>query len=170
MTYSTTQGITLRPYEPADAIATLAVFTEAITQTAAAYYTAGQIEAWAKPGRRDPNAWNDAMRGRGSVVAVAGIEVVGFSDVDRDGHIDMLFVSPRYLRRGIARTLLSHIEHRAQATGTKLLSSDVSKAARPFFESMGFDLVREQRATMEGMELTNYRMTKTLTPPSAIVR
>lgn len=159
--------VTLRSYESADAAATLAIFTEAITQTAAAYYTAEQVEAWAKPGRRELSAWDKAVGGRASVVAVLGAEVVGFSDVDKHGYIDMLFVSPRYLRRGVARTLLNFIEHQALVAGTTELSSDVSIAARAFFESIGFEVVREQRPVKEGTELTNYRVTKALTSTSA---
>nr|WP_256336089.1 GNAT family N-acetyltransferase [Microbacterium sp. cf332] len=107
------------------------------------------------------------MSGRATVVAVAGEEVVGFSDVDGDGYIDMLFVSPRHLRRGIARTLLCFIEQRARSAATPELTSDVSIAARPFFESVGFRVVREQHPVKEGVELTNYRMRKALSPPSS---
>lgn len=38
--------------------------------------------------------------------------------------------------RGVARMLLSFIEHQARAAGTNELSSDVSIAARPFLESI----------------------------------
>jgi putative acetyltransferase len=131
-------------YEPADASDTLSVFTEAIIQTAAAHYTAEQIEAWAKPGRRDLVAWDNAMSERRNVVAVQGGEVVGFSDVDQHGYIEMLLVSPRYLRRGVACTLLGFVEEQARSAGTLELTSDVSVAARPFFERFGFDVIREQ--------------------------
>lgn len=170
MTDPNVRDLVLRSYEPRDAAATLAIFTEAITHTAAAYYTPEQIEAWAQPGRRDLHAWDEAMRRRASVVAVAGGVVVGFSDVDVDGYVEMLFVSPRYLRRGVARTLLAFIEHRAQAAGTTMLSSDVSLAARPFFESIGFGVIREQQPLKEGIALTNYRMTRTVAPASETVR
>jgi len=86
--------------EPADAAAALTIVTEAITEAAVAHDTAEQVEASAKPGRRDLSAWDVAMRERASVVAVHGAEVVGFSDVDHSGYIDMLFVSPKQLRRG----------------------------------------------------------------------
>jgi putative acetyltransferase len=162
--------VALRAYEPADASDTLAVFTEAIIQTAAAHYTAEQIEAWAKPGRRDLATWDSAMRERGSVVAVQDSELVGFSDVDQHGYIDMLFVSPRHLRRGIARTLLSFVEEQARSAGTLELTSDVSVAARPFFERFGFDVLREQRPVKDGVEMTNYRMRKRISPLPVVVR
>lgn len=167
MNTSDAPPITLRPYRSADAAPTLTVFTEAITQTAAAHYTPQQIDAWARPGRHDLASWDGAMRGRASVVAVVGDEVVGFSDVDGDGYIDMLFVSPRHLRRGIARTLLGFVEQQARSAATAELVSDVSIAARPFFESIGFHVVREQRPVKEGVELTNYRMRKILSPSAS---
>lgn len=170
MTNSETQRVSLRPYEPADAAATLSIFTDAITQTAAAFYSADQVDAWAKPGRRSPGTWHVAMAGRVSVVAVIGSEVVGFSDIDGNGYIDMLFVAPRYVRRGVARTLLGFLEQRAQEAWTSELTSNVSVAARPFFESIGFEVVREQRPVIDGIEMTNYRMTKAVSPTNATVR
>lgn len=129
MNDSDVSPLTLRAYESCDAAATLTVFTEAITQTAAAHYTAAQIDAWAKPGRRDLTVWNTAMSERATVVAVQDAEVVGFSNVDQSGYIDMLFVSPRHLRRGIARTLLVLIKRKARSAGTPELTADVSVAA-----------------------------------------
>jgi putative acetyltransferase len=155
-------ALILRAYEPSDAAATLAVFTEAITQTSAAHYTAEQIDAWARPGRRDLAVWDTAMSERASVVAIQDSQVVGFSDVDQRGYIDMLFVSPKHLRRGIARALLVFIEQKARSAWTPELTADVSLAARAFFERSGFEVVREQRPTKDGIELINYRMRKEL--------
>ncbi|RAZ31327.1 hypothetical protein [Microbacterium sp. SMR1] len=53
---------------------------------------------------------------------------------------------------------------RARSAATPELTSDVSIAARPFFESVGFRVVREQHPVKEGVELTNYRMRKVLSP------
>jgi putative acetyltransferase len=162
--------IALRTYKSLDAAATLTVFTEAITQTAAAHYTTEQIDAWAKPGRRELAVWDIAMRQRGSIVATRADEVVGFSDVDRSGYIDMLFVSPNHLRRGIAGTLLTFLEQQARSAGTAELTSDVSITARPFFEHFGFEVVQEQRPVKDGIELTNYRMRKDLDFSNVAVR
>lgn len=155
-------SIHLRSYESTDAEATLAVFTGAITQVAAAHYTSEQVEAWAKPGRRNLDAWNAVLSGRATVVAVRGAQIAGFSDVDGDGHIDKLFVSPSHLRQGVARALLDHNEQRARSLGAIELTSDVSITARPLFERCGFAVAREQRPVVDGVEFTNYRMVKNL--------
>lgn len=162
--------IALRRYEPIDAAVTLSIFTDAITQTAAAHYSPEQIEVWARSGRRDPLVWHEAMSRRASVVAVIDGEVVGFSDVDGNGYIDMLFVSPAVQRRGVARVLLGFIEQKARGEGIGVLSSDVSITACPFFEYIGFVIVREQQHVKEGVALTNYLMTKVLASTRADAR
>ncbi|OOB90833.1 GNAT family N-acetyltransferase [Rathayibacter sp. VKM Ac-2630] len=150
-------AVEIRPYSEADAPATLAVFLAAVTETASADYSPEQVRAWA--GERDLPAWHAAMRGRGAVVATIGGAVVGFSDVQPDGYIDMMFVAPRFLRRGVAHALLAYVE---SVAGTPELRADVSITARPFFERHGFAVVAEQHPVRSGVELTNFRMVKQL--------
>jgi len=50
----------------------------------------------------------------------------------------------------------------ARASGATKLTADVSKAARPFFERNGFELVREQSVVRRGVALMNYVMRKPL--------
>jgi GNAT superfamily N-acetyltransferase len=103
-----------RPYGYADGADTLAIFLAAVTETAAADYSSEQIQAWARPEARELSLWHAAMQERNSYVATLDGAPAGFSDVDADGYIDMLFVAPRYLRRGVARQLIGHVEARAR--------------------------------------------------------
>lgn len=155
-------AVTIRAYVQSDAADTLTVFTEAIVKTASADYTVEQIRAWAKPGQRDLPSWHAAMDSRGTVIAQIDAQLAGFSDCDPTGHIDMMFVSPKYLRRGVAGQLLKFVEHRARSAGLAELTSDVSITARPFFERYGFEVIAEQRPIKAGVELTNYKMRKAL--------
>jgi putative acetyltransferase len=82
--------------------------------------------------------------------------------VSADGYIDMLFVSPRYGRRGVGGTLLSFLEDRARASGIAQLSADVSITAREFFERRGFIVEAEQHPVTAGVSTTNFHMTKDL--------
>lgn len=159
-------SVLIRPYEQSDAAKTLAVFTAAVTETASADYTAEQVQAWAQPGRRDVVTWHAAMVARNSVVAIIAGDLAGFSDVRFDGYVDMMFVSPRYQRRGVARQLLAHVEAQASSEKIPALSADVSITARPFFERYGFSVEKEQRPIKAGVELTNYRMRKVLGKPN----
>ncbi|MBC7560665.1 MAG: GNAT family N-acetyltransferase [Dermatophilaceae bacterium] len=79
-----------------------------------------------------------------------------------DGYVDMMFVSPRHQRRGVARQLLAHVEAHARSEGTPALSAEASLTARPFFERAGFTVEAEQHPVKAGVELTNYKMRKEL--------
>jgi len=155
-------SVVIRPYEASDAAETLAVFLSAVTETASADYTAEQVQAWAQPGCRDLGTWHAAMLARNSIVATVEGELAGFSDVSPDGYVDMMFVSPRHQRGGVARQLLGHVEARACSEGTRSLSVDASITARPFFEQHGFTVEAEQRPVKAGVGLTNYKMRKEL--------
>lgn len=152
----------IRPYGYADAADTLAVFLAAVIETAAADYSPEQIQAWARPEARDLSTWHAAMKERNSYVATVDGVPAGFSDVDADGYIDMMFVAPRYLRQGVARQLIGHVEAHARQEQLTELTADVSITARPFFERFGFNVVAEQHPVRDGVQLTNYKMTKKL--------
>ncbi|WP_066042094.1 GNAT family N-acetyltransferase [Herbiconiux solani] len=155
--------VAVSAYAPADAPGTLDLFLAAVTETAAADYTAAEIDAWADRERRDLGRWDAAMRARGAFVAEIGAELAGFSDVGPEGYVDMMFVAPRFLRRGVARTLIAHGEALARGRGVSELSADVSITARLFFESQGFAVEAQQAPVRRGVTLTNFRMRKPLT-------
>jgi putative acetyltransferase len=154
--------VTIRSYASGDALDTLAIFLDAVTTTAAADYSPEQIAAWAAPQERDAAEWGESRAQLESIVAVLDGRVVGFSDVSADGYIHMLFVSPRFSRRGVAHALLIEVERRARAANAESLLTNASITARPFFERHGFVVLDEQHPVMRGVLMTNYRMTRQL--------
>jgi putative acetyltransferase len=149
----------IRPYAETDARATLNVFLTAVTETASVHYSAEQIAAWARPDERDMDQWNSARKSLNTYVATIGPEVAGFSDVGDDGYIDMMFVAPRFGRRGVASALLAHLHDIAVGASASELYTNASITARPFFERHGFTVVTEQHPVIHGVEMANYRMT-----------
>ena len=154
--------IEIRPYGERDASATLAIFIDAITKTAAGDYTPAQVRAWARPKDSDRESWHASMQVRNSFVAQLTGEVAGFSNVSKAGYIDMLFVSPRFQRRGIATRLLAEAERRARLAGAPSLWANVSITARPVFEREGFSVEEVQHPSLEGVTLMNFSMRKSL--------
>ena len=146
----------------ADAAGTLAVFLAAITQVASTDYSREQIAAWARPRSRTVPEWDRETQARGSFVAVLTGEAVGFSDVNRAGYIDTMFVSPSYGGCGVGSSLLTTAECRARTWGARRLSADVSVTARPFFERHEFVETAERHPLIAGVRLTNLYMTKPL--------
>jgi putative acetyltransferase len=156
----------VRPYRPGDHEATLACFVEAVRTTAAAHYNAQQRAAWA-PDDIDAGEWAGRRADARTLVAEIGGSVVGFTDLDAAGYIDMLFVHPEAGRRGVGTALLGEVLRLAAVENLSQLSANVSMTARPVFEAAGFHVVTDQRVTRNGATFTNYRMELTLNQGNA---
>lgn len=153
----------IRPYAPGDARTTLAVFLSAVTLTAAQDYSPDQVAAWAQPARREASDWDAQRRSADTFVATLDGQVAGFTDMSSDGYIDMLFVSPRFGRRGVGGTLLWFLEGRAHADGLTQMLANVSLTAKVLFERHGFVVTAERRTQIDDAELRSFRMVKNLT-------
>ena len=159
----TRDPIVIRAYAPEDVDACAALFTRAVREGAARDYDAAQGAAWA-PDEIDRARWAARLGGRPTWVATVGGGIAGFSDLEPDGHIDMLFVHPDHQGRGVAATLLDWIEARAAEAGIQRLFTEASLTARGFFEKRGFRVIVAQDVPLRGQVLRNYRMEKTLRP------
>lgn len=151
--------LTIRPYREGDLDAVIAVFQAAIRGTTARDYSPAQIAAWAQADRK---AWARWRMDRPTWVASLGGAVVGFSDLEADGHLDMMFVDPAHQGRGIASRLLATVEAAARADSLTRIFTEASITARPFFERRGFRLIAAQTVAIRGQALTNFRMEKLL--------
>jgi putative acetyltransferase len=159
---ATPGAVTVRDFRAEDSAATLSVFLDAITVTASVDYTPEQIAAWSAPHDRSVTEWGLSRASTNTIVAIVDGSIAGFSDVDNDGYIHMMFVAPEFGRRGVARALLGEVESRARTLGATMLSTNASITARPFFERHGFQAVAIQHPTRRGVSLINYRMVRSL--------
>lgn len=130
-----------------------------IREVASRDYTEAQVDAWAEV---DRGAWATYRLSRPTWVAIHGEELVGFTDLEPDGHLDMMFVHPAYQGIGVATLLLATVETAAIAQGTSRLFTEASLSARPFFEKRGFRVLAAQQVELSGLLLTNFRMEKHL--------
>ncbi|QIE28667.1 putative N-acetyltransferase YafP (plasmid) [Caballeronia sp. SBC1] len=147
----------IRRYEAADLDAVISVFLRSVREVASRDYDAGQIAAWAQA---DREVWSRRRLDRPTWVALIDDVIAGFTDLESNGHIDMLFVDPASQRRGVASALLDTVENAARVRGLAVLNTDASITARPFFEKHGFQVVRSQDVALRGQRLTNFRMEK----------
>ncbi|AMM19253.1 hypothetical protein AX769_02785 [Frondihabitans sp. PAMC 28766] len=157
----------LRPYTPADASPTHDVFRRAIRGTAAADYTPEQVEAWATVADHDPREWARRRAAASTVVAVDEGRVVGFSDTDAGGYIDMMFVDPSAGGQGVGRALLEAVTDAAARAGATEQTTHASVTARPFFEHFGFVFVAELHPRPRGVPLASSLLRRPLLCPSA---
>jgi putative acetyltransferase len=151
--------IRLRRYVTGDLDAIIEVFQRAVREVASKDYNKAQISAWSAV---DRDAWEPHRLTRPTWVAVDGERVAGFSDLEPDGHLDMMFVHPDYQGIGVASLLLRQVEEAAIALGLKRIFTEASKTARPFFARRGFVIDGEQLVGKRGERMTNFRMHKLL--------
>ena len=141
--------------------ATLDVFLAAVRTTAAADYAPEQVAAWA-PDDLDVEVWGRRRAALRTVVAEVDGRVAGFSDVDADGYVDMMFVAPWAGRTGVGSALLTWAHDEAVRLGATSMTTRASITARPFFEAHGFHVEQEHHPVRRGVTLTNYAMRRLL--------
>ena len=125
-------------------------------------YSVAQVEAWAGPAP-DPEMWERRIAeddARNMFVATKEDRVVGFAELEEDGHVDTLFVHHQYQGCGIASALLDRIEAEARWLGLRRLYTEASITAEPFFRGRGFSMVRPQDAEVRGHTFRNFVMDK----------
>lgn len=127
-------SLKIRPYEPNDAAATLKIFLDAVTRTAAADYSTEQIRAWANADSRNLDEWDRGMCSRESYLATVDQRPSGFTDLDASGYIHMLFVAPENSRQGVGLGLLAHVELLARRRNIEQLSTRQHYRATAFSE------------------------------------
>ncbi|MEX2616856.1 MAG: GNAT family N-acetyltransferase [Alphaproteobacteria bacterium] len=156
-------GMRLRAYRRGDAATLARLFHGSVHRAAAADYSPEQRNAWAP--RIPDEEWMRARMGSCDVVIVeSGDVILGFSNLEAGGHVDMFYVHQDWQRRGTGQLLYRRIEGIARRRGYIQLTADVSITARPFFESMGFTVVRQQTVSRDKVSLINFAMAKRLTP------
>ena len=149
----------IRPYRNSDLNAIVTCFNRSVRQLGARYYTPEQIAAWA-PDPTDLQAWSFRLESGGVFVAEIGTALAGFVRVEAEGLVDLLYVDPGYVRRGAGRELLQTACSWATQKGADRLWAEVSLAARPLFETMGFLVEAEQTVERRGVHFQNFRMTR----------
>jgi len=147
----------VRRYQDGDHFAIGRIYHEAVHQLAAKDYTPAQVLAWSD-GNIDFEKWRKRCERKRAFVKELEACVVGFMELDPDGHIDCTYVDPAHARRGVMSELMEAVKAEAGRTGVGRLFAEVSKTARPFFEKHGFVHMRDNEVSIRGEVLVNYIM------------
>ena len=154
-------GLRIRDFQPADLLEIMRLFHDTVHEINSRDYAAEQVDAWA-PKIPDESRWLEKLRSTFTYVAEANGQIVGFANLERNGHLDCLYTHYMHQGTGIASRLLSEIETRARAIGARRLFTEASLTARQFFQRRGFRIVRESEVVRSGVRLRNYVMERTL--------
>ena len=134
----------IRRYRPDDLDALAQLFHESVHALAVGDYTAAQLQAWA-PQEFDRERWQSRRSTESTWVAKIHDTIAGFTDLEPNGHLDMMFVHPDHARKGIATALLRHVERVALQAGLHRLFTEASLTARGFFDVQGFSVLERLR-------------------------
>ncbi|MDZ8242367.1 MAG: GNAT family N-acetyltransferase [Nostoc sp. ChiQUE01a] len=151
----------IREYRVSDTKVIMKLFHDTIHQINIGDYSQEQVDAWA-PKNMDYEVWHKRLQFKLPYIAEDNGEIVGFAELEADGHIDCFYCHSKYQRKGIGSKLLNHLENTAKSQGIKRLYTEASITAKAFFENKGFNVVKEQQVERRGVWFKNYVMEKYL--------
>lgn len=149
--------VTVRRYRPGEEKELVELFRQTVHRVNSKDYSPSQINAWA-PDNLDIDSACQRIRRNNPFVAVYEGRIVGYADIQPDGYIDQFFCHHEYTGLGIGKKLFAELEKFAVENDIKRMHANVSTTARPFFESLGFVVQREQVIHLRGQSLTNFHM------------
>ncbi|SFD25831.1 GNAT family N-acetyltransferase [Flavobacterium phragmitis] len=124
-------------------------------------YNPEQIEAWIY-GVNNKERWIEVIETQFVLLAIIGDKIVGYGTLENGNYIDFFYIHKDFQRKGIADKILAKLELEAQKQYSKIITSDISITARPYFEKKGYIVKAEQKNIRLGVELINYKMEKEL--------
>lgn len=153
----------IRAYRPEDAARLEEIFRRAVREIGRQFYSDDQVSAWSGPRVSAERLNLNYMDGRATFIAEDERgSAIAFSDLEADGHVDMLYCDPDFARKGIARALLAALEQKARASGIARLHTEASEAARAVFERAGYRVLHRRDLDIDGVAIHNWAMEKRL--------
>ncbi|MCG9891851.1 MAG: GNAT family N-acetyltransferase [Thermosynechococcaceae cyanobacterium MS004] len=151
------------------------LFYDTVHQVNIQDYSLAQVNAWA-PALSDPQSWQPKFAHQWTliaeevaediaeeVVAEETFQILGFCELQQDGHIGCFYCHAQHQRQGVGSFLLRHLEAIALQQGLCCLYTEASITAKPFFEHWGFRVMQVQDVERRGVLLRNFVMEKALT-------
>ncbi|WP_323145053.1 GNAT family N-acetyltransferase [Massilia phyllosphaerae] len=155
-------GYTLRLYQRSDAENLARLYERSVSYYGPTAYSTAQVKAWAGTVSAE-KIRERSGDGRHVIVAndLAG-NVLGWVDLEADGHIDFLYIAPEAHGRRLGSRLYCAVEQHARSRSMPLLHVEASELARHLFAKQGFTLIRRNELSVCGVAIHNFSMEKLL--------
>jgi putative acetyltransferase len=155
-------GYVLRAARASEAGRLAQLYRRSVAHYGPAAYSPAQVQAWAAS-ISEEKLEARIGDGRHVLVAVDGTgNLLGWGDLEADGHIDFLYSAPEARGRRVGTALYDALERYALAAAMPRLYVEASELARPLFERRGFALVRRNDLVVGGVAIHNFSMEKML--------
>ncbi len=145
----------IRTYNKADLTEIIKLFQSTVHLINRKDYSQEQLAVWA-PDSIDLEDWDKTLSAHHTFVVTQDSIVIGFGDIDDSGFMDRLYVHHNYQRQGVATLICSRLEATVESHLTIRVHSSIT--AKPFFDSRGYKVVKEQFVERGGIFLKNYIM------------
>lgn len=147
----------IRRYKTGDEVYIGQIFYDAVHQLAAKDYTAKPLDAWASL-PIDFDYWQRRCKTKQPLVNKRDGRIIGFLEIDTDGHIDCAYVDPAHAGRGVMSEIMTEAKRIAANRRLEKLFAEVSKTAVPFFKRHDFVRIRDNTTMIRGIEIENVIM------------
>jgi len=128
------------------------LFVETIKSTCINDYNKEQINVWTSS-VKNKERWKSILNNQYFLIAEIDNKIVGYGSLENGNYLDFMYVHKDYLRQGIANLLFENLKNESIKLGFDRLTSDVSKTARPFFETKGFRIMKENKNVMKSLTI-----------------
>jgi putative acetyltransferase len=149
--------MSIRDFRMADSKEIADLFHGSVHSLDAENFSAEELEAWA-PTPPDYSHWRERLAAKKPYVAEREGMIIGFIELEDDGHIDCFYTHGDFQRQGVGSALYRHLLKQADAREIHDLYVEASAIARPFFEREGFRFEKANRLERRGQILTNFSM------------
>jgi GNAT superfamily N-acetyltransferase len=149
----------VRTYKISDIEAILELFYGTVHHVNIRDYNQEQVDAWA-PANINLQFWQDRLSSTFTYVAEEGDKIIGFGNLEDNGHIDCFYCHQDFQRQGVGSQILENIELKARELRIKRLSTAASITAKPFFIGKKFIVVCQQQVELRGQVFINFLMEK----------
>ena len=153
--------IEIRQASVEDLTEVTSIFRDTILHVNSKDYSEKHIKVWAS-GADDIEKWKERIHKFYFLVAEIENVVVGFAYLTKGNYFDGLFIHKDYQRLGIASKLMRIIESQVMMNGFKIITSDVSITALPFFDNRYYNVIKEKKEGFKGLVFENYCVEKDL--------
>ncbi|WP_041739345.1 GNAT family N-acetyltransferase [Calothrix sp. PCC 6303] len=151
----------IRLFQEQDAEQIALLFHQTVREVNIRDYSLNQVKAWAPDNIYFRN-WFKTCSEKLTYVAESEGLVIGFGELELNGHIDCFYCHKNSQRIGVGKKIYSAIQTKAQELHINRLYTEASITAKPFFLNMGFKVVKEQNVQCRGEIFMNYAMEKLL--------
>lgn len=151
----------VRSYKEADALVLLKLFCDTIHIVNSKDYSPDQIQIWGNFDKKKER-WKESFQNKDIFICESNHQIVGFCELEPSGHIDRFYIAHTHIGKGVGKILFHTLKEKALTLGLTSLSVEASITARPFFEKMGFSLVKEQVVYVEDILFKNFIMSRNL--------